>query len=165
MGKIVIELYEKQAPETVKNFVGLAKGEKEWTDPKTGQKVKKPLYNGLIFHRVIPDFMIQGGDPLGTGVGGPGYQFKDEVTPTLKFDQPGRVAMANSGPNTNGCQFFITVKDTSWLNDKPGVHYNIFGQVIEGQDVVNEISKVARDGRDRPIKQVTINKVSVERVK
>jgi peptidyl-prolyl cis-trans isomerase A (cyclophilin A) len=161
MGKIVVELYEKQAPETVKNFVGLAKGEKEWTDPKTNAKVKKPFYNGLIFHRVIPNFMIQGGCPSGNGMGGPGYQFKDEFDPSLKFDKAGRLAMANAGPGTNGSQFFITVAPTPHLNNR----HTIFGQVIEGQDVANEIAGVPRDGRDKPIKPVTIKTITFERVK
>ena len=117
MGAIVCKLFEKEAPLTVQNFMGLARGTKEWTDPRTGQKVTRPLYNGTTFHRVIPKFMIQGGDPLGTGTGGPGYSFKDEFSPLLKFDQPGRLAMANSGPNTNGSQFFITEGLTPHLNN------------------------------------------------
>jgi peptidyl-prolyl cis-trans isomerase A (cyclophilin A) len=161
MGKIVCKLYEKEAPKTVENFVGLAKGTREWTDPKTGQKVRKPFYDGLIFHRVIPNFMIQGGCPLGNGTGGPGYKFEDEFDPALKFDKPGRLAMANSGPNTNGSQFFITVKDTPWLNNK----HTIFGQVIEGQDVANKIANVERDARDKPLKDVVLKKVTIERVK
>ena len=137
-GEITCELYPKQAPKTVANFVGLAKGEKEWTDPKTKEKVKKPLYDGTIFHRVIPDFMIQGGDPLGLGVGGPGYQFEDEVTDELQFDQVGRLAMANAGPNTNGSQFFITYTPQNHLDG----HHSVFGQLIDGMDVL----KVLKNG-------------------
>ena len=161
LGKIVCELYEKEAPKTVANFVGLAKGTKEWTDPKTGQKVKKPFYDGLIFHRVIPNFMIQTGCPLGNGMGGPGYQFGDEFDPSLKFDKPGRLAMANSGPNTNGSQFFITHVPTPHLNGK----HTIFGQVIEGQDIVTKIGAVPRDTRDKPLTPVVIKKLTIERVK
>ncbi|OGC41069.1 hypothetical protein A2438_02195, partial [candidate division WOR-1 bacterium RIFOXYC2_FULL_46_14] len=130
-GEIVCQLYPKSAPMTVKNFMLLANGETEWTDPNSGDKVKKPLYNGTIFHRVIPDFMIQGGDPLGRGIGGPGYKFKDEIDETLDFSSPGMLAMANSGPNTNGSQFFITVAPTPWLKGK----HTIFGRVVKGQEV------------------------------
>lgn len=157
LGKIVVELLDKEAPQTVRNFIGLAKGEIGWLDPKTGEIEKKPLYNGTIFHRVIPDFMIQGGDPLGTGMGGPGYRFDDETPQETKFDQPGRLAMANSGPNTNGSQFFITVADTSWLNGK----HTIFGNVIKGYDVVVKISQVDRDDRDRPLKEVVLKSVAI----
>src|SRR5439155_24409171 len=115
MGTIVLKLYEKEAPKTVANFVGLVQGTKQWTDPKSGKKVKKPFYNGLTFHRVIPGFMIQGGDPLGNGTGGPGYEFADEFNKSLRHDKPGRLSMANAGPNTNGSQFFITVAETPWL--------------------------------------------------
>jgi len=135
-GDIRIKLFPETAPKTVSNFVGLATGKKEWVDPKTGQTVSgRPLYENLTFHRVIDDFMIQGGDPLGTGSGGPGYQFEDEVDNDLIFDRPGLLAMANSGPNTNGSQFFITHVATPWLNGK----HTIFGEVIEGMDVVNSI--------------------------
>ena len=136
-GTITCSLFEKEAPKTVANFVGLADGTKEWTDPKTGKKVKKRFYDGLIFHRVIPNFMIQGGDPEGTGRGGPGYKFEDEFNPSLKFDKPGKLAMANSGPHTNGSQFFITHVPTPWLDNK----HTIFGQVIEGQDIVDNIEQ------------------------
>ncbi|MBI3291936.1 MAG: peptidylprolyl isomerase [Elusimicrobia bacterium] len=159
-GKIVCQLFEKDAPKTVKNFVGLAMGQKSWTDPKTGQQVKRKLYNGLTFHRMIPTFMIQGGDPLGTGTGGPGYRFEDEFSPSLKFDRPGRVAMANAGPNTNGSQFFITVAPTPWLDQ----HHTIFGQVVEGMEVVTAISEVARDAQDRPVEPVIMKQVSIQRV-
>lgn len=160
-GNITIQLFEKEAPKTVENFVGLAEGTKEFTDPKTREKVKRPFYDGLIFHRVIPGFMIQGGDPMGSGMGGPGYQFGDEFVSSLKFDRAGRLAMANAGPNTNGSQFFITEGPTDHLNNR----HTIFGQVIEGQDVVNKIARVSRDGRDRPTTPVVINKVKIVRAK
>jgi len=159
MGKIVIRLLEKEAPKTVANFVGLAEGTKEFRDAKTGQMVKRPFYDGLVFHRVIPDFMIQGGCPLGTGTGDPGYRFADEFHASLKHDKPGKLSMANSGPNTNGSQFFITVAATPWLDNR----HAIFGEVVEGQDVANQISKVARDRQDRPVKPVAIQKVTIER--
>ncbi|HYM12103.1 MAG TPA: peptidylprolyl isomerase [Bryobacterales bacterium] len=158
MGAIVCKLFEKEAPLTVANFVGLARGTKEWTDPKTRQKVKRPLYTGTIFHRVIPGFMIQGGDPLGTGMGDPGYKFKDEFDPSLRFDQPGRLAMANSGPNTNGSQFFITVVPTPHLNN----HHTIFGQVVEGQEVANKIVAVPRDSNDKPRTPVVIRSIRIQ---
>ncbi len=160
-GKITLELFEKEAPKTVANFVELAEGKREWADPKTGQKVKKPLYNGLIFHRVIPNFMIQGGDPMGNGMGGPGYQFEDEFNPALKFDKIGRLAMANSGPATNGSQFFITEGLTDWLNNR----HTIFGQVIEGQDVVHKIATAPRGPNDRPKTDVVMKKVRIVRAK
>jgi peptidyl-prolyl cis-trans isomerase A (cyclophilin A) len=150
-GKIVCELFEKEAPKTVANFTGLAEGTKEWTHPASGQRSKNPLYSGTVFHRVIADFMIQGGDPLGNGTGGPGYQFEDEFHPTLKFDKPGRLAMANSGPRTNGSQFFITEVPTTWLNNK----HTIFGQVIEGQDLVGKIARMKE--------KVKLEKITVER--
>lgn len=160
-GVIICQLFEKETPETVANFIGLAEGTKEWIDPKSGEKVKKLFYDGTIFHRVIPDFMIQGGDPTGTGRGGPGYRFKDEIVKELTFDGPGKLAMANAGPNTNGSQFFITHKDTSWLNGK----HTIFGQVVKGQEVVNEIGSVKRGPGDKPIEDVVLKKVVIERVK
>lgn len=160
-GNITLELFEKEAPKTVENFVGLAEGTKEWTDPTSGQKVKRPLYDGLIFHRVIPGFMIQGGDPMRNGMGGPGYRFEDEFAPNLKFDKPGRLAMANAGPNTNGSQFFITEGATTHLNNR----HTIFGQVIEGQDIVRKIATVSRDGRDKPNTDVVIKKVRIVRSK
>jgi len=161
MGDIEIELFEKQAPVTVDNFVGLATGTKEWTDPKTLQKVKRPFYDGLAFHRVIPNFMIQGGCPLGTGTGGPGYRFKDEFDPSLKFDGPGYLAMANSGPGTNGSQFFITVAPTPHLTNR----HTIFGKVVKGQDVADAIANVARGARDKPNEPVVIKKVEISRQK
>jgi peptidyl-prolyl cis-trans isomerase A (cyclophilin A) len=158
-GDITVRLFADTAPKTVENFVGLAKGTKDWTDPKTGKKVTgKPLYNGTIFHRIIPDFMIQGGDPLGMGTGGPGYTFEDETKPTDKFDKPGILAMANAGPNTNGSQFFITVKDTPWLAGR----HTVFGEVTHGMDVVMKIVKAERGENDRPVKPVKIKRIDVK---
>src|SRR5438034_1674005 len=160
-GKIVCKLFEKDAPNTVKNFIDLAEGKREWTHPSTGKKSTDRLYDGTIFHRVIPKFMIQGGDPQGTGMGGPGYKFADETKGSKHgFQQPGKLAMANAGPNTNGSQFFITVTDTSWLTGK----HTIFGEVVEGYDVVEKISKVSRDGMDRPKTPVVLESVTIERV-
>jgi len=140
----------------VENFVGLATGEKEWTHPQTGMKQKTPLYNGTVFHRVIPEFMIQGGDPSGTGRGNPGYLFGDEITGRA-FDKPGLLAMANRGPNTNGSQFFITTSTPTWLNNK----HTIFGEVVKGYAVVEAIAKVPRDPQDRPLTPVTITAVEL----
>jgi peptidyl-prolyl cis-trans isomerase A (cyclophilin A) len=151
-GTIVIRLFPDQAPKTVRNFVELAQGGRDWTDPRTGQPSRESLYNGTIFHRVIPDFMIQGGDPLGTGTGGPGYQFGDEIHPDLTFNRPYLLGMANAGPGTNGSQFFITTVPTPWLTGK----HTIFGEVIEGADVVDAISHLDRDRRDRPAKDVVL---------
>ncbi len=159
-GPIVFELYEDKAPKTVKNFVDLALGKKEWIDPKTGKKVKKRFYDGLIFHRVIPNFMAQTGCPKGDGTGGPGYEFEDEFSQDLLFDRPGRVAMANRGPNTNGSQIFITVVPTPWLN----MRHTIFGQVVKGQDVVERIVSVPRDSKDKPLKPIYIRKVLIKRI-
>ena len=159
MGKIVCKLFDKETPVTIANFAGLAEGTKEWTDPGTGQKVKKPFYDGLIFHRVIPNFMIQGGCPLGTGTGGPGYQFQDEFVPSLKFDKPGILAMANAGPGTNGSQFFITHVPTPWLNG----HHTIFGEVTQGMDVVMSIGNVPKGPGDKPVTPVVIKKITIER--
>jgi peptidyl-prolyl cis-trans isomerase A (cyclophilin A) len=159
-GTIVCRLFEKDAPKTVANFVDLAEGKREWTHPTTRKKSQDRLYDGTIFHRVIPDFMIQGGDPQGTGTGGPGYQFEDETNGSPhKFDKPGKLAMANAGPNTNGSQFFITVVPTTWLTGK----HTIFGEVVEGQDVVAKITKVARGRNDRPNKDVVLKKVTIEK--
>jgi peptidyl-prolyl cis-trans isomerase A (cyclophilin A) len=137
MGELVVKLLPEKAPKTVENFVGLAEGTREWTDPRTGQKQKKPLYDGTVFHRVIPQFMIQGGDPLGTGTGGPGYQFADEIGPDNKFSRAGLLAMANAGPNTNGSQFFITEVPTPHLDRG----HTIFGEVVKGGDLVARIAK------------------------
>ncbi len=158
-GPVVIRLFPDHAPKTVRNFVELAEGSRQWTDPRTGQATTDKLYDGTIFHRVIPDFMIQGGDPLGSGRGGPGYKFADEIHPDLTFDRPYLLAMANAGPGTNGSQFFITVVPTPWLNGK----HTIFGEVIEGADVVDRISRVKTAGQDRPAEDVTIESVTVER--
>lgn len=159
MGDIVIQLYEEKAPKTVANFVELATGAKEWTDPKSREKVKRALYNGTIFHRVIPGFMIQGGDPLGNGTGGPGYRFEDEFHQDLKHSKPGILSMANAGPNTNGSQFFITHKATPWLDGK----HSVFGEVIKGQNTVDAIANVPRDFRDRPVKDVVIQELVISR--
>jgi|SRR3990172_6264517 len=158
-GTIVCRLLEKQAPRTVANFAGLAEGTKEFTDPKSGEKTKRPFYDGLTFHRVIPDFMIQGGCPLGTGTSGPGYRFEDEFSGP-KHNTPGKLSMANSGPNTNGSQFFVTVAATPWLDNR----HTVFGEVIEGQDVADKISKLPRDGSDRPRTPVILQRVRIERV-
>ncbi|HCQ01817.1 MAG TPA: peptidyl-prolyl cis-trans isomerase [Candidatus Latescibacteria bacterium] len=159
IGNIVCELYPDQAPITVENFSGLAEGSKEWTDPKTSQTMTTPLYSDTIFHRVIPDFMIQGGDPLGLGTGGPGYKFEDECHPDLSFDQPGRLAMANAGPGTNGSQFFITHISVPHLDGK----HTIFGQVIEGQYVVDAMGNVKRGPNDRPTESVVLKSITIER--
>jgi peptidyl-prolyl cis-trans isomerase A (cyclophilin A) len=160
-GDIVVELFPNHAPKTVENFVGLAEGTKDWIDPATGQVSKKPLYDNLVFHRIIPDFMLQGGDPLGTGMGGPGYHFEDEFHPDLQFDRPYLLAMANAGPGTNGSQFFITVIPTAWLNRK----HTIFGEVVDdaSRAVVDAIAAVERDRFDRPIEPVTLEKVEIAR--
>ena len=160
-GTIVARLFEQEAPITVKNFIELAEGSREWTHPTTRAKSNTPLYNGTIFHRVIPDFMVQGGDPTGTGMGGPGYKFQDETKGSPhKFDKPGKLAMANSGPNTNGSQFFITVAATPWLTG----NHTIFGEVVEGQDVADKITKLPRNRQDKPNKDVVLNSVKIERV-
>ena len=166
MGPIKINLYGNHAPKTVRNFVGLATGEIEWTDPKTGQKSKDPLYNGVIFHRIIPGFMIQGGDPLGTGTGGPGYQFDDEINSELNFTEPYILAMANAGTyggkGPNGSQFFITTAPTTWLQGK----HTIFGAVADdaSKAIIDQLGEVPTDGRDRPLTDVVIESITVEQV-
>lgn len=160
-GKIVCRLFEKEAPKTVANFVELAEGKREWTHPVSKKKSKDKLYDGTIFHRVIPNFMIQGGDPAGTGFGGPGYQFEDETKGSPhKFDKPGKLAMANAGPNTNGSQFFITVAATTWLTG----NHTIFGEVVEGQDVADKITALPRNRQDKPNKDVVVKSVVIEKV-
>ena len=156
-GDVVVKLFSKDAPKTVANFVGLASGEKEWTHPQTQAVMKAPLYRGTIFHRVIEGFMVQGGDPLGTGRGDPGYRFEDEFQSGRKFDKVGLLAMANAGPGTNGSQFFITTSTPAGLNNK----HTIFGEVVQGYDVVEKISKVPRDGADRPTVDVVIKEVTL----
>jgi peptidyl-prolyl cis-trans isomerase A (cyclophilin A) len=159
MGTFKVRLMPDHAPVTVKNFTDLATGSREWRDPRDGKQKSEPLYDGTVLHRVIPDFMIQGGDPQGSGRGGPGYTFQDECPPGgPTFDRPGLLAMANAGPNTNGSQFFITVGATSWLNGK----HTIFGEVTEGMDVVEAISKTATGPQDRPKTDVVIEKVEIE---
>jgi peptidyl-prolyl cis-trans isomerase A (cyclophilin A) len=159
-GKFTVKLFDAEAPNTVANFVGLAEGSKEWTDPRTGQKGKKPYYNGTVFHRVIDGFMIQGGDPLGQGTGGPGYKFADEFHATLRHTGAGILSMANSGPNTNGGQFFITLAATPWLDNR----HSVFGEVVEGMDVVKKIGSTptSKPG-DRPLKPITIESVVIEK--
>src|ERR1700676_2923344 len=159
-GNIVCRLFEKEAPQTVANFIGLAEGTKEFTYPATGEKNKRPFFDGPAFHRVIPSFMIQGGCPLGTGTGGPGYRFADEFHPSLRHDRPGKLSMANSGPGTNGSQFFVTVAATPWLDNR----HSIFGEVIEGQEIATKISEVPRDSSDRPRTPVVLEHVRIERV-
>ncbi|MDR1418541.1 MAG: peptidylprolyl isomerase [Endomicrobium sp.] len=159
LGTIKIKLLPENAPLTVANFVELVCGTKEFKDPKTGKNIKKKFYDGLIFHRVISQFMIQGGCPLGSGTGGPGYKFKDEIDPNLKFDKPGVLAMANSGHNTNGSQFFITETSTPWLNG----NHTIFGQVVEGLDIVKNIARVEVDFSDKPIDPVIIKSINIDK--
>ncbi len=163
MGDIALDLFPDHAPNTVNNFVGLARGEREWTDPRTGQKTSRPLYDGTVFHRVLKDFMIQGGDPLGNGTGGPGYQFNDEIHPELAFNEPYLLAMANAGKRmgkgTNGSQFFITVVPTPWLQGK----HTIFGKVADhaSKDVVDAIISVPTGANDRPASDVVIESVEI----
>jgi peptidyl-prolyl cis-trans isomerase A (cyclophilin A) len=164
-GNFIVKFFDKEAPETVANFVGLAEGKKAWTDPRTGRQVRRPYYRNVLFHRIIPGFMIQGGDPEGTGMGGPGYTFEDEIVPSLRHNKPGIVSMANRGPDTNGGQFFITVAPYPSLDGK----YSIFGEVVEGLDNVVAMSKVPTTGPrgdppNKPRKDVVINNVRIERV-
>jgi peptidyl-prolyl cis-trans isomerase A (cyclophilin A) len=158
-GTFRVRLYDQEAPRTVENFVALAEGTREWTDPRTNTKVKQPYYDGVIFHRVIQGFMIQGGDPLGQGIGGPGYTFADEFHPQLRHDKAGILSMANRGPNTNGGQFFITLGPTPHLDDR----HSVFGEVDEGMDVVRKIGGTATGDRDRPLKDITVEKVTIVR--
>ncbi|MEX2586608.1 MAG: peptidylprolyl isomerase [Actinomycetota bacterium] len=158
LGDIKCKLLPEHAPKTVENFVGLATGKIEWTHPRSGEKRNDSLYAGTIFHRVISNFMIQGGDPLGAGTGGPGYKFEDEVAGGPSFDRPGYLAMANAGPGTNGSQFFVTVAATPHLTGK----HTIFGEVVEGQDVADKISRVATRGADKPLEDVELKEVKIE---
>ncbi len=160
-GDITFTLFANHAPKTVANFVGLAEGTTEWKDPKTGQASQEKFYDGLTFHRIIPNFMIQGGCPLGTGTGGPGYSFGDEFHPELVFDRPYLLAMANAGPNTNGSQFFVTVAPTAWLNRK----HTIFGEVADqsSRDVVDTIAAVRTGPQDKPVEPVVVQSVTIER--
>jgi len=158
-GNFTARLFDKETPNTVANFSGLADGSKEWTDPRTGKKVKQPYYNGTVFHRVIDGFMIQGGDPLGQGTGGPGYTFGDEFHPSWKHAKPGTLSRANRGPNTNGGQFFSTLAATPWLDNK----HSVFGEIVEGMDVVSRIGRTATSKPgDRPLKPITIQSVTLE---
>jgi peptidyl-prolyl cis-trans isomerase A (cyclophilin A) len=158
-GNFTVRLFDQEAPKTVENFVGLAEGTKEWTDPRTNQKVKKPYFDGTIFHRVIDGFMIQGGDPLGQGIGGPGYTFADEFHPKLRHNKAGILSMANRGPNTNGGQFFVTLGPTPHLDDR----HSIFGEVVDGMDVVRKIGGTKTGERDRPVKDIVVKSVKIER--
>lgn len=159
-GSFTIRLFDTEAPKTVENFVGLAEGTREWTDPRTRQKVKKPYYDGVIFHRVIDGFMIQTGDPMGTGTGGPGYTFADEFSSNLRHDKAGILSMANRGPNTNGGQCFITLGPTPHLDNR----HSVFGEIADGLDVVRTIGKTRTASADRPLKDIVINSVRIERV-
>jgi peptidyl-prolyl cis-trans isomerase A (cyclophilin A) len=164
-GNFIVKFFDKDAPKTVENFVGLAEGKKQWTDPRSGRPIRRPYYRNVLFHRVIPNFMIQGGDPEGTGMGGPGYTFDDEISPNHRHNKAGMVSMANRGPNTNGGQFFITVAAYPSLDGK----YSIFGEVVEGLDNVMAISKVPTTGSrgnpaNKPLKDVVINSVRIERI-
>jgi peptidyl-prolyl cis-trans isomerase A (cyclophilin A) len=159
-GNFTARLFDAETPNTVANFTGLADGSKEWTDPRSGRQVKQPYYNGTIFHRVIDGFMIQGGDPLGQGTGGPGYTFADEFHPKLRHSKAGMLSMANRGPNTNGGQFFITLAETPWLDNK----HSVFGEITEGMAVVKKIGGTATSKPgDRPVKPITIQSVTIER--
>ena len=158
-GNFTVRLFDQEAPKTVENFVGLAEGTKQWSDPRTNQKVTKPYYNGVIFHRVIDGFMIQSGDPLGQGTGGPGYNFNDEFHPKLRHNKAGIQSMANRGPNTNGGQFFITLGPTPHLDDR----HSVFGEVVDGMDVVRKIGSTKVAGQDRPVKDIVIQTVTIER--
>src|ERR1043165_6204461 len=159
-GNFTVRLFDEETPNTVANFTGLADGSKEWTDPRSGRKVKQPYVNGTIFHRVIDGFMIQGGDPLGQGTGGPGYTFADEFHPTLRHSKAGILSMANRGPNTNGGQFFITLAPTPWLDNK----HSVFGEVVEGMDVVSKIGHTPTSKpQDRPLKPIVLESIDIKR--
>jgi peptidyl-prolyl cis-trans isomerase A (cyclophilin A) len=158
-GNFTVRLYNDRAPKTVENFVGLAEGTKEWSDPRTNESVTKPYYDGVIFHRVISGFMIQGGDPLGQGIGGPGYTFADEFHPELRHDKAGILSMANRGPNTNGGQFFITLGPTPHLDDR----HSVFGEVVEGMDVIRKIGGTRTGERDRPVTDIVIKSIKIDR--
>src|SRR5687767_7577660 len=158
-GNFTVRLFDAETPNTVANFAGLADGSKEWTDPRSGRKVKQPYFDGTTFHRVIEGFMIQGGDPLGQGTGGPGFTFADEFNPKLRHSKPGILSMANRGPNTNGGQFFITLAATPWLDDR----HSVFGEVVEGMDVVKKIGSTRTGDRDRPLTDVLIQSVTIQR--
>jgi len=158
-GNFTVRLFDQDAPNTVANFVGLAEGTREWTDPRTGKKVTQPYYDGITFHRIIAGFMIQGGDPLGQGTGGPGYTFADEFHPSLRHTKPGVLSMANSGPNTNGGQFFITLGPTPHLDNR----HSIFGEVSGGMEVVKNIGGTKTGPRDRPVQDIVIQTIKIER--
>jgi peptidyl-prolyl cis-trans isomerase A (cyclophilin A) len=158
-GPFTVRLFDQEVPKTVANFVGLAEGTKQWTDPRTNQKVTQPYYDGIVFHRVIAGFMIQGGDPLGQGIGGPGYKFADEFHPTLRHSKAGILSMANSGPNTNGGQFFITLGPTPHLDNR----HSVFGEVVEGMEIVKQIGGTKVGPRDRPVKDIVIETITIER--
>ena len=158
-GSFTVTLFDEEVPNTVANFVGLAEGTKEWTDPRTREKTTAPYYNGIIFHRIIDGFMIQGGDPLGQGVGGPGYEFADEFHPRLRHDRAGILSMANRGPNTNGGQFFITLAPTPHLNDR----HSVFGEVTSGMDIVRRIGSTPTGRQDRPVKDIQILEIKIAR--
>jgi len=158
-GRFTVRLFDQEAPRTVENFVGLAEGTKPWKDPRTNETVNRPYYNDVVFHRVIDRFMIQGGDPLGEGIGGPGYTFADEFHPKLRHAKAGILSMANRGPDTNGGQFFITLGPTPHLDDR----HSVFGEVVEGMDVVRKIGGTATNERDRPINPIVIRTITIER--
>ena len=158
-GNFTVRLFDQEAPKTVENFVGLAEGTKEWMDPRTNKKVTQPYYDGVIVHRVIEGFMIQSGDPLGQGIGGPGYTFKDEFHPKLRHNKAGILSMANRGQNTNGGQFFITLGPTPHLDDR----HSVFGEVVDGMDVVRKIGSTATAAQDRPVKDIVIRTITIER--
>ncbi len=158
-GSFTVRLFDGEVPKTVENFVGLAEGTKEWSDPRTQKKVKQPYYDGIVFHRIIAGFMIQGGDPLGQGTGGPGYDFADEFHPQLRHSKAGILSMANRGPNTNGGQFFITLGPTPHLDNK----HSVFGEVVTGMEIVRRIGSTPTGKQDRPVKDIVIQTVKIER--